>query len=644
MKELTTVVDDGTLHPKKANLDSERQTSLGTIMSHLLIVQSSEREAANGVFTQGLTLFSTLCGLHPCDSFASTTLAVSVFPRTKARATGIVRDATRWLCGAGTWFYQGVSGEKGLRKMLDDQAFSTDNTDANLQDLDGQFVVAAGDCNSGELAIVTDRLGIVHIYTVQIGTTRVVSTSSIVLAALAGAEWDPEGCRQFLGSGTIFEPKRTLFRGIDKFEDARIYSFAADGVASQRRYWSVESALHKNDERPVDAYRVSVALQESLCMVHRNFPKPLLDFTGGFDTRGIVGAMLKANLNLDLVVNGSDSSPDVVASTRIAKELGLRQLRRFRGFSVPREWWERAKESLTYCDGECDVLDYAGTLEAQLRNSDGFDASINGAIGEVLKGHWWELLFPHTGRLNRFDCHLVARRRFTFEGEVPGLLAFGYREGLTDHYAEVIHQSISGLEGLPNTTLMDTVYLVIRQQKWLGRTLSATDHIWPSISPYGFTRLLELAISAPVSAKLHHRLSRRLIEYEEPLLAGLPLPEGYPAAPLRLTTIHQFWPLLLRYARMVSRRLLIDARLRKSDRRMKIPYPRAPFPLSRLAELEEVQFLLDPNQMYTRELYDTAVLRLELNKCLEDTSTNAFRMGRILTLELLARTIHTAKR
>jgi hypothetical protein len=77
---------------------------------------------------------------------------------------------------------------------------------------------------------------------------------------------------------------------------------------------------------------------------------------------------------------------------------------------------------------------------------------------------------------------------------------------------------------------------------------------------------------------------------------------------------------------------------------MKIPYPRAPFPLSRLAELEEVQFLLDPNQMYTRELYDTAVLRLELNKCLEDTSTNAFRMGRILTLELLARTIHTAKR
>lgn len=608
-------------------------------MSHLLIVQDSEREATNEIFAEGLALFSTLWGLSPCDSVASANLAVSVFPRTKARASGIVRDATRWLCGAGTWFYHGVSGENGLRKMLGDQAFSINDPNANLQNLDGQFVVATGDCNSGELAFVTDRLGILHLYTVRIGTTRVVSTSSIVLAALAGSEWDPEGCRQFLGSGNIFEPKRTLFRGVEKFEDARIYRFAAGGLESQRRYWSVESALHNNDERPVDAYRVSVALQESLCMVHRNFPKPLLDFTGGFDTRGIVGAMLKANLNLDVVVNGSEGSPDVVASTRIAKELGLRQHRRFRGFSSPQEWWNRSKESLKYCDGEYDILQYAGTLEAQLRNSDGFDASINGAIGEVLKGHWWELLFPHTGRRHHFDCHLVARRRFTFEGEVPGLLAFGYREGLTDHYAEVIRQSISGMEGLPNTTLMDTVYLVIRQQKWLGRMVSATDHIWPCISPYGFTRVLELAISAPVFAKLHHRLSRRLIEYEEPLLADLPLPGGYPAAPLRLTTMHRFRPVLLHYARIVTRRLLIDARLRKRDRSMKILYPRAPFPLSRLVELEEIRPLLDPNQMHTRELYDDKVLRSELNKCLGDTSTNALRMGRILTLELLARTM-----
>ncbi len=482
-------------------------------MSHLLIVQDSEGQTVNRVFAEGLALFGSLCRLRPCDSVAGPRLAVAVFPRAKAPVDGIVRDATRWLCGAGTWFYQGVSGEKGLRKLLDNKSFPINNPEADLQDLDGQFVVAAGDCDSAELAVITDRLGILHIYTVQVGTTRIISTSSIVLAALAGSGWDQEGCRQFLASGNIFEPKRTLFRGIDKFEDARIYSFAGGGTGSQRRYWSVGSAFQQSDERPVDAYRVSVALQESLRMIHRNFPRPLLDFTGGFDTRGIVGAMLKANLNLDLVVNGPDDNPDVVASTRITKKLGLRQLRRFRCFDSPQQWWNRSKESLNYCDGECDVLQYAGTLEAQLRNSDGFGATVNGAIGEVLKGHWWELLFPYTGRLQHFDCHRLALRRFTFEGEVPGLLSFEYREPLTDYYADVIRDSVSGMDRLPNTTLMDTVYLVMRQQKWLGRTVSATDHVWPCISPYGFTRVLELAISAPVSAKLHHRLSRRLIEY-----------------------------------------------------------------------------------------------------------------------------------
>jgi hypothetical protein len=614
-------------------------------MSHLLIVQSSGREPPNQLFAEGLTLFNTLCKVRPSDSIESATLAVSVFPRTKARSSGIVRakTASRWLCGAGTWFYQGVSREEGLRNLLEHPQFSTNNPDACLQDLDGQFVVASGDCSSHELMVVTDRLGILHIYAVQIGTTQVISTSSIVLAALAGSAWDPEGCRQLLGSGNIFEPARSLFRGINKLEDARLYCFADGHLRLQRRYWSIESVLRESAEAPVDVHRVEAALRESLCIVHRNFPKPLLDFTGGFDTRGLVGAMLNADLNLDLVVNGSKHSPDVLASTRIAQELGLRHHHRFRGFSSPQQWWDRSKESLTYCDGECDLLRYGGTLEAHLRNSDGFDASVNGAIGEILKGHWWELLFPHTGRHNHFDCHLLAARRFTFEGEVPGLLAFSYPADLTDYYADVIRQTISGLESFPNTVLMDTIYLVLRQQKWLGRTASATDRIWPCISPYGFRRTLELALSAPASAKVHHRMSRRLIEHENPYLARLPLPGGYPALPLRLTTMHQFWPVLLHYSRLVIRRLLIHAKLGSRERSIKVLYPNAALPLSQLVGLEEVRTLLDPTQMYTRDLYDTQVLRRELTTCLVgDTSANAYRLGRILTLELLARTVRTA--
>jgi hypothetical protein len=624
-------------------------------MSQLLIVQNSAPEADNRLFAEGVSLFHRLCELRPSDRVAGARLAISVFPRmvsprtvssrTKERSSVIVRakSSGRWLGGAGTWFYKGVSAEEGLRKLLDDEQFSTDNPDGDLRDLDGQFVLASGDCNSGDLTVVTDRLGILHVYAVQIGSSQVISTSSMVLATLAGAEWDAEGCRQFLASGNIFEPARSLFRGVRKLEDARIYRFT-DGLQKlPRRYWSIESVLGKSAESAVGVPQVAAALQESLCVVQRNFPKPLLDFTGGFDTRGLVGAMLNADLNLDLSVNGPDDSADVVASTGIARELGLRHHHRFRGFSSAQQWWDRAKESVAYCDGECDALRYGGTLEAHLRNSEGFDASVNGAIGEVLKGHWWELLFPHTGRKNHFDCHKVAARRFTFEGEIPGLLAFEYATGLTDYYAQVIRQAISGLERFPNTAVLDAVYLILRQQKWLGRTVSATDRIWPCISPYGFRWFLELAISAPAAAKLRHRMTRRLIEYESPELARLPLPGGYPAGPLRLGTLPQFWPVLQRYRRLVVRRLLIEAKLRKRERIVAVAYPNAAQPFSQLIGLEEVGALLDPAQMRTGELYNGKVLRVELNKCRGGTPVQAYRLGRMLTLELLARRVCNAR-
>jgi hypothetical protein len=625
-------------------VESQTEARKEAAISHLLIVQSSARDCVREYFTRGVTSFNQLHKLRPCDSVTSPGLAVSVFPRTKTRPSKIVRanSGSQWICGAGTWFYQTLSGEEGLRRLLEHESFST-APDAYLQDLDGQFVLAWGDERSGECMVVTDRLGVLHIYAAEIGAAQVISTSSMVLAVLASAEWDAEGCRQFLGSGSLFEPKRSLFRGIDKLEDARQCFFADGRLRSQRRYWSVEAVVRANDGTPVKVNQVAAALEKSLCTIYQNFPNPLLDFTGGFDTRGLVGAMLKANLDLDVVVNGSDRSIDVQASTGIAQEMGLRHHRRFRGFTSTQQWWERSKESLAYCDGECDVLGYAGTLEAQLRNSEGFDASVNGAIGEILKGHWWELLFPHTGSHRHLDCHLVAARRFTFEGEAPGLLAFDYPVGLTDYYAEVVRQTIRGLENLPNTVQLDAVYLIIRQQKWLGRTASSTDHVWPCISPYGFKRPLELAISASTSAKTHHRMSRRLIEYENPRLASMPLPEGYPTLPLRLTTAHKFWPLFLHYGRLVTGRLLKEARLRRRERSVHALYPRAAMGLSQLAELEEVRTLLDPCQMYTRDLYHADVLRDELKKCVGPPSAKAYRMGRILTLELLSRSIRAAK-
>ncbi len=611
-------------------------------MSHLLIAQSSRCTNSHKVFGEGLSLFFRILRMHPVDTVRHSTLAISVFPRIKARSCDIVRSSirsTQWISGTGTWFYQGESGEGALRKLLDDPRFPTDVSDECLRGLDGQYVLAHGDCASGELIVITDRLGILHIYATRIGSTMVLSTSSLILAALVRGEWDPEGCRQFIASGNIFEPSRSLFKEVKKLEDARVYRFVDGEARPARRYWSVESVIRQNDGSPIDVPEINAALQNSLRLIQRNFPKPIMDFTGGFDTRGLVGAMLTAGLNIDVVVNGYDHNADVIASTRIAREFGLQQHHRCHGFASVQQWWNRAKESLWYCDGECDLLYYGPTLECHLVNSDGFDCSINGSIGEILKGHWWELLFPYTGAPSHFDARLIADRRFVFEGEVPGLLAFTYPQSLTEYMANVVRQTITGMQGLPNTALLDTVYIVLRQQKWLGRTVSATDRIWPCIAPYGFKQPMELAILAPVFSRQRQRMSRSLIEYQNSRLASLPLPDGSPASTMRLANIYQFGPWFRRYARLIARRILIQAKVRGRERTVKALYPHAILPLKELVQLEEVRSLLDPREMYTQELYNRRILQTELDKCITATSTNAYRLPRILTLELLARTI-----
>ena len=48
-----------------------------------------------------------------------------------------------------------------------------------------------------------------------------------------------------------------------------------------------------------------------------------MDLTGGFDTRGILAAVLSLGVRFDAVVNGTDTSPDVRAAKTIAHEFGI---------------------------------------------------------------------------------------------------------------------------------------------------------------------------------------------------------------------------------------------------------------------------------------------------------------------------------
>jgi asparagine synthase (glutamine-hydrolysing) len=548
----------------------------------------------------------------------------------------ILRDKASggWLNVAGTLFYEDSTRDEAILRLMRRLAGIPDEVDAALARTEGIFVVVTREPIHGALRLITDRLGSLHVYSARAGSSLLLSTSSLILANLLRPEWDPTGCREFLATGTVFE-NRSLFQDIEKLPPASVLEFRDGQELGRRKYWDLASVMYDRSPRRGSVPELADALEGSLRVICRNYDKPLLDLTGGFDSRALLGAMLRVKKQIDTTVSGEETSPDVVASRRIAQVFGLRH-RVQTPEASPGDLWEDSKEALSLCDGEYNVLEYAGTLRVNRRMAAEFDVSLNGSNGEICKGYWWELLFPFTGSRNRFDEHRIAAGRFAFDEGAAPLLACRYPTTLAEHFAEVIRRANRGFEGLPNTAKLDNVYLTIRMQRWQGRLASATSRIWPVLSPFMWTRPMEVALSAPPGSRVRHRMSRRLIEHLNPSLAALPLAQGYPALPLRPTTAHLFWPLAKELAEKAWRRAwgLFGAEGH--------PATRAQNPAIGLWENEEVSGLLRQDRMITRELYKPAALESFLGMSRSERFSKISQFGRVLTLELLAQAVHTS--
>ncbi len=603
-------------------------------MGPLLIVQGPDRAASEALFASGVAAFRSLAGLEPAATIAPEPATarpwVASFPQLCARESGLYRGDGGWMSAAGTMFFRRRAGRRALEDLAAASAGAT--LTGLLCDVDGIFALAMGGAGD-ELTLVTDRLGSLHLYLAKSGSCLLASTSSMVLAALLRPEWDLIGCRHFLATGTVFE-NRTLFTGIKKLEPATVFCFRGARLYSKEKYWNVAAVMHDRAPKPGDAPALAEALTAGMRTIADNFQRPLLDLTGGYDSRALLGAMLAAGCDFATVVNGAPGSPDVRVANRIAAEFGLRHRHQDARLAGCAQVWEAAKASLPLTDGEYDVLLYHSVSHIHRLMAAEFDLSVNGSNGEICKGYWWELLAPFTGWKGHFDARRVAARRFVFDGEELGLLAQPFGEQLADHFAGIIERANAPLASHPNTAKLDHAYLALRMQRWQGRLASATLRLWPVVSPFAFREPMEAALAVPPRRRVRHRLSRRLIEHLNPRLAALPLEHGYPALPLRWNTWPSFWPLATDAATRALRpvrRLLGFVPLLVS--------PAAKRPPAEFWQLEEVRALLDPTQMISRDLYNPAVLRRFLVDSQRPDFPQAARFGRIVTLELLARAV-----
>lgn len=608
-------------------------------MGQILVVSGGDPVGVAGLYDRAVRLFRSLHGLPPPDEHLDGRTAVARFEPPQGRGAGIARnrEAGTWATATGVWFHRDGAELRDPAAWMDALLAGGSDLDRVAAGMDGYFALAAGRPATGDLAVMTDRGGALHLYWTKLEASAVLSTSSLVLAALAGAELDPVAAREFLGTGSVFE-ERSLFAGVEKLEAATVYRFRDGEMVSRSRWFEIERLFHGAAARPGDVPSLAGALEEALRTVLSGFDRPVLDLTGGYDTRNILGTALRIGLRPRTLVVGPPGHPDVIAANRIGRELGLDHLHLVPGRDHPLPSFADLERAALLSDGECNVLDYVHVALLQSHGAGEHDVNVNGSYGELCRGYWWDPLLPRIGARNAFDDRLFARRCFAADGWADRMTRGRFSDSLEDHFTGVLARANRRLAGFPNTAHADNAYYSLRMQRWGGRIASSTLRIRPIASPFFFLGAMEAALSAPPWRRFGGRMAQSLAEHLSPRLASLPMAGGYPALPLRPGTLHRFAPLGLELLGRAWGRVL-----RKAGRRFasEAGAPK-PMPVWDVRSLPEAPDLLRPEALLTRDLYDQAALRTFLEDARAGLDVPKLNLGCILTLELALRSVRAA--
>jgi hypothetical protein len=587
------------------------------------------------LFRSALHLALTVPGQSPSSVLNADYAQIATFARRNGSGSHVATDIStgNWLAAIGTWFHRDgyASGQETL--LLED--FQKKGIRELTNSLEGFFTICIGDARERTLYVITDIIGSCHCFFRNVPGGVAVSNSSLLLAALQPANLDPIACQEFLAVGVIYED-RTLFREVRKLAPASIYRFSAGALKKSECYWQVASVDPDSLTGPKAAATLWERLTESAWKIQTVFQRPAADLTGGYDSRTLVAALHASAMPITTVVTGSSDNPDVVISKGLAKMANLPHLQHQKARKVS---FDRLQRAIALTDGEYDLIEYSSIQDVHEGLSRKFDISINGSFGEVARGYWWELLFPHTGKKQPLSAARVATRRYAVGAYDHTLVLAGSKLDLASHLTSVVERSIASLQDRPNTLQMDQTYLTLRMQRWQGRIASSTNRIWPCLSPFMFRSTLETMLAVRPSDRRGNFLIRRMLGTFSPSWASYPLEDGTPCLPVTWKNFLRFTPLIGFYGRKIVNRSgrLLGVNFGKSAATEESPR-------IQLWSQEDTFSILRPESMLLNGPLDRGLLASFLERSQNENFAFEAQWNRLFTLECALRKIAEARR
>ena len=572
-----------------------------------------------------------------CDLLEGTNFRAAKMWLAHAKTHGFAKDEATgsWL----TFVGNPTGGAKSsadaadyCRKILRNYI---DNGQSAITSLNAPFVAILYDGREEYLSIVTDRVGIQHIYMARIGQRHIISTSSLALAATIPVHLDTESLVDFFLSGNLMK-QETFFKEIWKVGGARWTTIAHSSVR-ESGYWSAPDENCDGDSLEQASAALTDRMRASVGARLAGDGRTSVELTGGLDSRFNLACARASGKPFHAWTIGERGSPEVRITELLREEAPFEHHIISPAKDIETLFLEDLREINRLTDGETNALSLIASPSSNKQTKDIRAASISGLGGEILRGFYY---ISHKGVRNHSKNvrlgRLIGLKVTPNIGARPELFSDVFPAGYREVLRESVGSYFAATAGKPLYWRLDDFYLRAREERFAGRSCSLNNFYYRCELPFFDNEVLDLSFRLPWRLKNNSRIVKFSLAECHPGYAGVPLVSGLPARPLNASD----WRLLiLHYSNLAKK---ASKKVRQLVFRKSFASPDDTGMSALIARKlcsPEIASLLDPGNMASSFLYDTDKFR----DFMEDNRRDGFRdrvqIGLIISFELTCRYI-----
>jgi len=492
------------------------------------------------------------------DEVASRSAAAAIMSPAHARCAGFAKDegTGSWLACIGNPLAGGGRREEegGLGgHLLGDWLRGRRNI---CDDLEGVFAMVIHDGRDRSTHIITDPLGLQHIYEARLPGARVYATSSMAIASASGAHLDAAAAATYFQMGHLLG-EMTLFKEASKVKGAA-HVCVRDGTRSEETYWRAESG---RGDAGVDewAEEIAAALRETMERALSSGAETTVELTGGLDSRLNFVTALATGRPFAAWTIGDVSARDTETAERLARMAGVRHYVTPVLEEVERTFEDDFRLIHELTDGQMDCLTVIASPSANRQMTGRRAQSVSGAGGEALRG-----CFYRSKAWFSDDVSVERLTRWQLCLNTPycaGIFARDYADAGGERVRGVVQSHLTESQGEEAHRRLERFHFGPVMEAAGGRSMSFNGFFYRQVAPFASRRLVKAVMSMPAAYKRRGIAARRAVEMSSREIADVPLATGLPGRPLRLADAGRVVASYGAYGRRVARKVLAKAGL-----------------------------------------------------------------------------------